>query len=293
MGRLLSRLVALNDGWAKPFGDFNHRWVSALFRPIRPIRDFLNGTWLGHPVHPAVTDVPIGALLVVVLLDLIGAVDPAFWALVLTQLTLVAAAVTGLADYSDTDGTARTRATLHGTLMVVGATLTLVSLVLRATSAGHDGGTLAVGLSLVGLLVLTAGAYVGGDVVFALGNMVSRHAFRGAGTKWIRLDTGDVADLASLPEATPTKMRAGINDLVVVRLGETVHALHHVCAHAGGPLSEGTVTPDGCIECPWHASRFRLADGHLRQGPAVYDQPAYEVRAAEGGGYEVRRRPTA
>ena len=72
MSRFLSRLMALNDGWAKPFGDFNHRWVSALFRPIRPIRDFLNGTWLGHPLHPAATDIPIGALLVAVVLDFIG-----------------------------------------------------------------------------------------------------------------------------------------------------------------------------------------------------------------------------
>ena len=135
MGRFLARLIAANDGWAKPFGDVNHRWVSALFRPITPIRDLLNGTWLGHPVHPAVTDVPIGALSVVILLDLTGAVDPAFWALVLAQLTLLASAVTGLADYSDTDGTARTRATLHGSMMVVGSTVTLVSLLLRATAA--------------------------------------------------------------------------------------------------------------------------------------------------------------
>jgi nitrite reductase/ring-hydroxylating ferredoxin subunit len=289
VGRFLARLIAANDGWAKPFGDVNHRWVSALFRPITPIRDFLNGTWLGHPVHPAVTDVPIGALLVVILLDLTGAVDPAFWALVLALLTLLASAVTGLADYSDTDGTARTRATLHGSLMVVGSTVTLVSLLLRATAAGHDGGTVAVALAIVGFLILAAGAYVGGDVVFVLGNMVSRHAFRGPGTKWIRLDTGDVLDLTALPEASPRKMRAGINDLVVVRLGETIHALHAVCAHAGGPLAEGTVTPDGCLECPWHQSRFRLADGALRHGPSVYDQPAYEIRAAEGGGYEVRR----
>ena len=49
--------------------------------------------------------------------------------------------------------------------------------------------------------------------------MVSRHAFRGAGTKWIKLDTGDVTDLATLPEATPTKAKAGINDLVLVRVG--------------------------------------------------------------------------
>ena len=289
MGRFLARLIAANDGWAKPFGEFNHRWVSALFRPITPIRDVLNGTWLGHPVHPAVTDVPIGALLVAVVLDLVGIPDAAFWAVGLTVLTLLAAAVTGLADYSDTDGTARTRATLHATIMVLGTLVAVGSLVVRATAPGYDGGTVAVGLGIVAFLILSAGAYVGGDVVFVLGNMVSRHAFRGAGTKWIRLDTGDVADLSTLPEATPRRMKAGINDLVVVRLGDTIHALHAVCAHAGGPLAEGTVTPDGCIECPWHASRFRLIDGRLRHGPAVYDQPAYEVRAAETGGYEVRR----
>ena len=289
MGRLLTRLIAANDGWAKPFGDFNHRWVSALFRPIRPVRDFLNGTWLGHPVHPAVTDIPIGAALVAIALDLLGEPTAAFWAAVITLLTLLAAAVTGLADYADTDGTARTRATLHGTIMVVGTILTLVSVIVRATAPGYDGGGAAVGLLLGGFLVLTAGAYVGGDVVYVLGNMVSRHAFRGPGTKWIKLDTGAMTDLATLPEATPTKMRAGINDLVVVRLGDTLHALHAVCAHAGGPLPEGRVTPDGCIECPWHQSQFRLADGALRQGPSVYDQPAYEIRGAEAGGYEVRR----
>jgi len=39
----------------------------------------------------------------------------------------------------------------------------------------------------------------------------------------------------------------------------------------------------------WHASRFRLTDGRVVRGPAVYDQPAYELRAADSGGHEVRR----
>jgi nitrite reductase/ring-hydroxylating ferredoxin subunit len=170
--------------------------------------------------------------------------------------------------------------------MVVALLLLLISLALRAT--GGTDRTIAIALSFIGFLIVTAGAFVGGDVVYLFGNMVSRHAFRGSGTKWVKLDTGAVTDLATIPEATPTKMKAGINDLVLVRVGETVNALHAVCAHAGGPLAEGTVV-DGCIECPWHASRFRLTDGRLRQGPALYDQPAYEIRAAEGGGYEVRR----
>ncbi len=282
----LARLVTAQDGWARPLGDFNHRWLNALFRPIRPLKDFLNGTWIGHPLHAAATDIPIGALLLTVILDVLGQTAAADVALVVTILFMLAAAVTGAADYTDTDGAARVRATVHSTLMVVALLLLLISLALRAT--GGTDRTIAIALSFIGFLIVTAGAFVGGDVVYLFGNMVSRHAFRGSGTKWVKLDTGDVTDLATIPEATPTKMKAGINDLVLVRVGETVHALHAVCAHAGGPLAEGTVV-DGCIECPWHASRFRLTDGHLRQGPALYDQPAYEIRAAEGGGYEVRR----
>ena len=287
MARLIARLVAAQDGWARPFGDFNHRWLSALFGPIRPIKDFLNGTWLGHPVHAALTDLPIGALLLTVILDVLGQDAAADIALVATILFMLGAALAGFADYTDTDGTARTRATTHATLMVITLLLLLISVALRA-AAGSDR-TIAVVVSFVAFLLLTAGAYIGGDVVYVLGNMVDRHAFRGAGTKWVRLDTGTLVDLMTLPESTPTKAKAGINDLVLVRMGDTVHALHAVCAHAGGPLAEGTVV-DGCIECPWHSSRFRLTDGHLRQGPTVYDQPVYELRPADGGGgYEVRR----
>ena len=286
MRRFLARLVTAQDGWARPLGDFNHRWLNALFRPIRPLKDFLNGTWIGHPLHAAVTDIPVGALLLTVILDVVGQTAAADVALVVTILFMLAAAVTGAADYTDTDGAARVRATVHSTLMVVALLLLLISLALRAT--GGTDRTIAIALSFLGFLIVTAGAFVGGDVVYLFGNMVSRHAFRGSGTKWVKLDTGAVTDLATIPESTPTKMKAGVNDLVLVRVGEAVHALHAVCAHAGGPLAEGTVI-DGCIECPWHASRFRLSDGRLRRGPALYDQPAYEIRAAEGGGYEVRR----
>jgi nitrite reductase/ring-hydroxylating ferredoxin subunit len=287
VARLLARLVSMNDGWARPFGDFNHRWVSALFRPIRPIQDLLHGRWLGHPLHAATTDIPIGLLLGTVVLDIVGQPVAADIALLGTILFMVLSALSGLADYAVTDGTARTRATLHGTLMVIGLVVLIGSALLRSGAPADR--TVPMALAIAGLLVVTAGAFVGGDVVFLLGNMVSRHAFRGPGTKWVRLDTGELTDLAALPEATPTKMRAGINDVVVVRRGEAVHALHAVCAHAGGPLDQGTITADGCLQCPWHGARYRLADGAVRRGPSVYDQPAYEIRPAEGGGYEVRR----
>ena len=286
MARFFARLISINDGWAKPFGAFNARWTRALFRAMTPIRDLLQGRWLGHPLHAAATDIPIGMLLGSVVLDLIGQPTAADITLVGSIIFMVLSAIAGLADYSETDGTALTRATLHATLMTVALVVLIVSAAMRTGEPADR--SVPIALSIIGFLLVTAGAFVGGDVVYVAGNMVSRHAFRGAGTRWIRLDTGTVGDLALLPEATATKMRAGINDLVVVRIGDTVHALHDVCAHAGGPLHEGRVV-DGCVECPWHASRFRLTDGLPRQGPTVYDQPAYEIRSAEAGGYEVRR----
>lgn len=290
MARFLARLVTLNDRWAKPFGDALHGVVAAVFRPIRPVKDLLHGTWLGHPLHAASTDLPIGVLLVALVLDILGQPAGADIAYVLTIVLMLGSALSGLADYADTDGTARTRATTHAVLMVLALVLLIVAAVLRA---GDEARTVPLALAIVAFGLVTAGAFVGGDVVYVLGNMVSRHAFRGPGTKWIRLELPEGTDPAQLAEGTPVKARAGINDLVLVRWGGAVHALHDTCAHAGGPLSKGTVTPDGCIECPWHASRFRLADGALRQGPSVYDQPAYELRAAEGGGYQVRRLPPA
>jgi nitrite reductase/ring-hydroxylating ferredoxin subunit len=258
----------------------------ALFRPVYPIKDLLNGRWLGHPLHAAVTDIPIGLLLGVVVLDILGQPTAADIVLVGTIIFMLLAAVAGLADYSDTTGTALTRATLHATLMVVTLLVLVVSAVMRAGAPADR--TVPIALSIIGFLLITAGAFVGGDVAYLFGNMVSRHAFRGPGTKWVKLDTGSVTDLNALPEATPTKMRAGINDLLVVRIGETVHAMHNVCAHAGGPLNEGPIVDD-CIECPWHGSRYRISNGFAQRGPTVYDQPSYEIRSAEGGGYEVRR----
>jgi nitrite reductase/ring-hydroxylating ferredoxin subunit/uncharacterized membrane protein len=283
LGRYVTRAVDAQSRWAKPFGDFNHRWLGAIFHPIRPIQNFLNGTWLGHPVHAVVTDVPIGAMTVSIFADLIGQHVVADVALALGVLAMVAAAVTGAADYAEVDGTARNRATVHATIMVVTLVLYLISLAIRA---GNPPDRLpAVAIALVAYLLLALGAEIGGDLVYLIGTHVDRHAWRGAGTKWVALDLGDLEDI---PEGGPTKLRAGINDLAVVRSGDQILAVHAQCAHAGGPLAEGTVV-DGQIQCPWHGSRYRLTNGYVTRGPAMYDQPAYEVRRAESGGWEVRR----
>jgi nitrite reductase/ring-hydroxylating ferredoxin subunit/uncharacterized membrane protein len=284
LGRYLTRAVDAQARWSKPFGDFNHRWLGALFHPIRPIQNFLNGTWLGHPVHAVVTDVPIGAMTVSIVADLIGQPIVADVSMLLGVLAMVASAVTGAADYAEVDGTARNRATVHSTIMVLALVLYAISLVIRAGSPADR--LVPIILAIAGYLLLSLGAAIGGDLVYLVGTHVNRHAWRGASAKWIKLDLGDLPDI---PEGGPTKLKAGINDLAVIREGDRILAVHAQCAHAGGPLAEGSLV-GGAIQCPWHGSRFRMADGHVVRGPAMYDQPAYDVRRAESGGWEVLRR---
>ncbi len=289
LARWLIRAMDAQAVWTKPFGDFVHGLTNGFFRRVPALRDLVIGRWLGHPMHAVLTDVPTGILFLVIVFDVVGQAEGAVWALVFGILSMLAAAVAGYADFADTDGKARERATLHSTLMLVALVLYGISLALRLP-LGQVAPAAAVWLSIIAFLVLSAGAYVGGDVVYALGNMISRHAFRGAGTKWIALEPAEIDAMGAIPEGRPVKAKLGINQLVLVREGERILALHDTCAHAGGPLNEGQLV-EGVIECPWHASRYRMENGHVVQGPSVYDQPAYEVRAREGGGWEARRKP--
>jgi nitrite reductase/ring-hydroxylating ferredoxin subunit/uncharacterized membrane protein len=290
LARWLIRTMDAQAVWTKPLGDLTFRFLHWLFHKMPAVRDLLNGRWLGHPLHAVLTDAPIGILFLVIVFDVLGLPVAALWALAVGILAMLAAALAGSADYADTDGRARERATLHSTLMVLALVLYVISLFLRLGGEGAlDPVPATAGwLSVASFLILSAGAYVGGDVVYLLGNMVSRHAFRGAGTKWIALEPAEVDGDGKIPEGKPVKAKLGINELVLVRQGDKILALHDTCAHAGGPLNEGALV-DGLIECPWHGSRYRLENGHVVRGPSVYDQPAYDVRAREGGGWEARR----
>jgi len=287
LARFLTRIMDAQGVWTKPLGNLTYRFAHWMFGKMPWVRDLLVGRWLGHPLHALLTDAPIGILFMSLVFDVASMHEAAIWALVLGVLAMVAAAGAGLADYADTDGKARERATLHSTLMAVALVVYLISAWLRVASGPASAA--AIILSFIGFGTVAIGAYVGGDIVYVLGNMVSRHAFRGAGTKWIALEPAELDDQGAIPAGRPIRAKLGINQLVLVREGDRILALHDVCAHAGGYLSDGTVR-DGAVACPIHASRFRLADGAVLSGPSVYDQPAYEVRAREGGGWEARRR---
>src|SRR5439155_767144 len=83
---------------------------------------------LGHPLHAVLTDAPIGILFLVIVFDVLSMPDAADWALIVGILTMLGAALAGFADYADTDGKARERATLHSSLMLLALVGYLVSL---------------------------------------------------------------------------------------------------------------------------------------------------------------------
>ena len=279
MHRQIAALIDAQEPWAKPVGQKVQGWLAQIFDRYPREKDFLNGTWLGHPVHPVVTDVPVGAMTIAALLDVTGQKRAADVTVATGLAAMVASAATGASDGVDAYGKPLILATVHATLMVSSLTAYTASLALRLGPRG--GRPLAVLLSMAGYGALTAGAYVGGDLVYKLGHQVDRHAFRSFGKKWKALDVRE------LPDGKLVKAIMGTEPLVLYRHDGEIRALHGQCAHEGGPLDKGTIV-DGCVQCPWHGSRFDLADGHVRHGPAVYDQPRYDVRSTEDGGLEAR-----
>jgi len=257
--------------------------TDAVYRPLggvgRLLRDLLNGTWLGHSLHAVLVDVVVGGLTAVVLLDVLrvffgvdGLDTAATWVLGLAVLSSLGAILSGLTDYKDTAPSSAERdvAGLHGLINIAATVLFIISLVQRLGSA-HDAGFWVL---LIGYLVVSVGAFIGGHVVFKYGYMVNHNAFdRGKRAK----EFTAVLSAAELPEATPTKATFGSTAVVLVRRGDVVHTLKETCSHAGGPLSEGTLRGD-TIECPWHASVFRLADGSVVHGPATSRQVSYRAR---------------
>ena len=272
------------ERWARPWARLWNaaaRVVDASFRmlgrPGKLFQDFLNGSWLGHSLHPVVVDVVVGGSTVALLLQILtwlGVADlhaALLWVLGLTWLAGLSAIVSGLTDFKDTAaGDERNLVGVHGLTNIL-ATLVLVGAFLELLWGGD---AIAGWLVVAGFLLLSVGAFIGGHVVFKYGYMVNRNAFaRGKAAK----EFTAVLPAADLPEATPTRAMLGSTALVVVRRGELVFALKETCSHAGGFLSAGHLAGD-TIVCPLHASAFRLLDGAVRHGPAATRQVAYRAR---------------
>jgi len=265
------------DAVATPLG----KVISRLVQPTT-VRNLLSGTWLGHAVHPVLTDLPIGAWSMATLLDLAGGEDaqPAADLLVgVGVLTAVPTAATGLHDWSDTMGAESRVGVVHAGANVAALGLYAGSLVARRASHRRRG----TWLGLAGLAALTVGGYLGGHLAYANAVNVNHTAFEHRPDHW----TSVLAE-TELAEGQPRQVVTGDAAILLVRDGGQVHALANRCSHLGGPLNEGEIV-EGCVQCPWHGSVFRLRDGHIVRGPASAPQPTYDVRV-QAGQIEVRAR---
>ncbi|HLZ23555.1 MAG TPA: Rieske 2Fe-2S domain-containing protein [Ktedonobacterales bacterium] len=286
------RTVIDRQQWLEPMSDTLQKATSNALtggRARQRVDDFLNGVWLGHPVHPMVTDIPIGAWTLTLALDgvetLTGRHDfsPGADAAVCIGIAgALASAATGLAQWQYTDAESRREGMAHALLNTGALALYGASAILRAR--GKRGlGRLA---ALAGFGAVALSSYLGGDLAYDL-----RVGINHAPGQQPPNDFTPVLAESALAEGAMKALDVGDVRLMLVRQHGQVFAIARECSHLGGPLEEGQLS-DGCVTCPWHASTFTLDDGRVVNGPATFAQPVYETRVRDGQ-IEVRAERTA
>jgi nitrite reductase/ring-hydroxylating ferredoxin subunit len=258
--------------------------LGVLSKTIRPgrLRDALSGTFLGHTLHPLLTDVPIGTWTSALILDLSGGprAEPAARRLIgVGVLAALPTATTGWVEWADS---AKTRTStrrvgiVHAAANVTALSLYGASYVARRRGNGGRG------LALAGAGALAVGGHLGGHLSYVHGEGVAVTTFEDGPHEW----TPAIAE-AELAEGSTTCADVAGVPVLIARQGGRLHALANRCNHRGGPLHEGELG-DGCVTCPWHGSRFALEDGAVDRGPASSPQPVYATRVRDGR-IEVRQ----
>jgi len=276
------KTVGLNEEIIQrlPWLDDVAKSMEKLFEPVlgqeapHEPRDFLYGTWLGHPLHPAVVAIPLGAWSAAAVFDLLGEQRAADLLVGLGLAGAAGSAVTGAAQWQDTtnDLAPRRLGTLHALLNVAATGLMAGSLLMRGRGRRGTGHV----LSTAGLGISLASAWLGGDLAYDLGIGVDHAAFEKPPTKW-----KDVAALEDLQEGKPLRVQAGSAPILLLRRGNRIQAIGATCSHLGGPLDKGKIEGN-TVTCPWHASVFCLDDGAVIHGPATTPEVAYEVKVENG-----------
>ena len=245
---------------------------------MRRLKIFLNGTWVGHPLHPMLTDIPIGAWTLAIVLDLIallfnlpqlGAASSI--AIGVGVAGALGAAAAGLMDWMDVDPPEKAIGAFHATVNVSATVLFLASFLVRWNQHWQPG-WLTFALALAGYLLIMCGGYLGGILVFHMGVMINRNAYRSGPD-----DFKPAMEASELAEGQLKRVSIDGQPVLLVRLNGTIHAVGAVCSHYGAPLNEGAMVGN-TIECPWHYSRFALEDGRVVQGPTCAAIPAYDCR---------------
>jgi nitrite reductase/ring-hydroxylating ferredoxin subunit/uncharacterized membrane protein len=237
----------------------------------QPLKDAVNGTWLGHSLHPAITDVPIGAWTAALALDLLGERRGARIAVGVGLLGALGAAASGLTDWVDTSGKPRRLGVVHAAL---NGTATLLYAASWLARRRFDGAGIA--LSLLGYGAVSLSALYGGTI--SLDMQIGVNHAHATDPPRREADAGALSDV---PDGGMKRAEVRGYPVLLVRRGDQVHAIGAVCAHQGGPLEQGTLEGD-VVTCPWHGSQFCVRDGSIVAGPTAYPQPAFRARVVDG-----------
>jgi nitrite reductase/ring-hydroxylating ferredoxin subunit/uncharacterized membrane protein len=251
----------------------------------RALKNLLHGTFLGHPLHPPLTDIPIGAWTVAATCDALelcgveGYRDAADLAIAVGAVGAAGAAITGLADWSDTTDEPQRLGMLHAILNTTALSSYVVSTIARRTGGRRIG----IATAFAGYSLMTAAAFLGGELSFGMQLGVKHTAIPVDRPQ----DFTRVLDESALTENAMHAAAVETIPLLVTRIAGTVRAVQGACTHRGAPLIEG-VQEDACVRCPWHGSRFSLEDGSVLEGPATFALATFETQVTDGA-VAVRR----
>jgi nitrite reductase/ring-hydroxylating ferredoxin subunit/uncharacterized membrane protein len=244
-------------------------------------RNVLDGVWFEAPLHPALTDVPLGSWTAAAVFDGLDLAtearamrNAADSSLAFGVVGALGAAVTGLSDWRYLSGGSRRMGMAHGLLNTIGLALSITSLILRAAGRRNAGRlTFLAGYSVSGLA-----AHIGGELSYHYGLRVDRNAFQPTGPD-------EFTPVLDEEELAQDGMRRVELDGAAILLSRSsrgdVCAISAVCNHFGGPLEQGDREGDTVV-CPWHKSRYNLCSGEAIDGPAVFPQSLYETRVRDG-----------
>jgi nitrite reductase/ring-hydroxylating ferredoxin subunit/uncharacterized membrane protein len=257
--------------------------VKGIYRaggPVgRRVANLMYGTWLGHPLHPSATDIPIGAWSTGFALDLLNAVTGSGFfarcadaAVTIGTLGAVVAAASGLTDAQHPKGEGRRVSMVHGILNIGSTLLQAASLVQRARGERGSARTLS-SMAFGGLLV---SSYLGGELIQKYRIGVNRAAGEAVPLQWV-----PVMREGELPQNQLRQVEVSGSPVLLVRQGDVIYAMHATCTHLGGPLPQGTIV-DSTVQCPWHGSRFAFNDGHVVHGPASFPERCLATRVRNG-----------
>ena len=159
------------------------------------MKDFLQGKWLKHPLHPILVHLPTSLWPAALVFDVLGimgiggnaSVQAAFYAILFGLGAALLAIPAGLADWLDIkpEKPARQLGLYHMVINISATVLWLVNLLLRWNDVGTatQVGTLPLALSIVGTLLLVVSGYLGGRMVYDYGIGIGRQSKK----KWRKI----------------------------------------------------------------------------------------------------------